>query len=124
MTKTIIDCKCGCGTKLETPNKWGHRCEFVRGHNARMDPERRAIQININRDNSQSKRLAVMRTDAYKENMSVTKKEEWKIRKEEEPEKAKEIIGKLHDGRDKIVLPRLSIIQIASGGEGYPRLRH
>ena len=31
----IIQCKCDCGTEFEEYNKWGHKREYVQGHNNR-----------------------------------------------------------------------------------------
>jgi hypothetical protein len=85
------------------PNADGKMRTFIKGHNARMDTERRAAQININRENSKDKIDAIQQTDLYKEHMSISKKNEWAKRKQETPEKAEEIMNKLYEGRAKIV---------------------
>jgi len=93
------------GVWFDNPDKWGRRRKYARGHNTRIPEERekRAKQININRENSKEKIDAARQTDSYKQHMSESQKKRWTEMKNKEPEKAKEIIIKLHDGRNKIV---------------------
>lgn len=99
MVKIIVECRCGCGTKIETPDKWGHKREFAKGHNARMDPERRAAQININREKGKAKLDAARQTKEYKENMSDAQKERWAKIKKETPERVEEIMKPMIDAK-------------------------
>lgn len=92
-------CGCKCGGIILNPNADGKIRNFIKGHNARMDTERRVKQINKNRMDNRDKLDAARQTDVYKEHMSESQKERWAEMKENAPEKAKEILDKLHVGR-------------------------
>ena len=33
IVRKLVPCQCGCGTMIETPNRWGAEKRFARGHN-------------------------------------------------------------------------------------------
>ena len=92
-------CDCHCGGFIMNPNADGKMRTFIKGHNARMDTERRAMQININREKSKDKIDAAMQTDQYKEHMSEAQKERWANIKENTPEKVEEIMHNMIEAK-------------------------
>jgi hypothetical protein len=99
--KGLVKCKCSleCQVMIQNPDKWGRRHEFARGHNARVDTERRARQININRENGKAKLDAARQTEGYKEHMSESQKERWATIKEETPDRVQEIMHNMIEAK-------------------------
>ena len=73
----IIECKCGCGTKIKSMDRYGRKKEFVNGHNGRKYADKNQYKREWNHRNRE-KRYEYKRQYILKRKMDLINMLGWK----------------------------------------------
>ena len=67
-TDDLIECACGCGTKMTSQDNWGRSHKFISGHNTRMRKNKNLKPIRHSEEHKKkmSERMAGVNNPQYK----------------------------------------------------------